>query len=399
MPTQSLFDIIYSSTSTPIKTQEEQARLRVENLQAQSYAFQLGQEQQFASAMQNILGPGNTAADVIGQGDTQSKAKFNQIMAVYAQYHPDKLPTLLNAYTMEQQRKETIETKKRQNVGALFGAVKNATDYKAVAPEIMGLGGYKALGLTGNWEIDAPRVQTLGRAGMSAGQQATDAYRSLNEARMADADAERARHNEEMEKLRASSEASIQQQRTALQEHWSKVNERLQATGEARITQQRETGIARARQQVMKFNEKEVADTAAMIADDPRLKGLSRASLKPLARTVLQMARTEVANSIKELGDVPDADSYSAAIEHALNTLSEQGKLVKSTDTFLGFDIHSRTEFKPGGKGGAAPTPKESTQAAGLTPSQSSYVESVMKLNPGYSRDAIIQELKKRGKL
>lgn len=399
MAIQSLFDVIYSSTSTPLKAQEERMKLQVESLQAQNYSFQLGQERQFATAMQNILGPGKTAADIAGGDDQASKSKFNQIMAVYAQYHPDKLPTLLNAYTMEQQRKETIETKKRQNVGALFGAVKNADDYKAIAPEILGMGGYKALGLTGNWEVDAPRVQTLGRAGMSAGQQATDAYRMMNEQRMAEADAERARHNQEMEDLRQRSEQSIEQQRKALQDHWTQVNERIQAAGNARLGQQRDVGIARARQQVMKFNDKDVTDTAALIADDPRLKGMSRASVKPLARTVLQMARTEVANSIKELGDVPDADTYSAAIEHALNKLSEDGKLVKSTDTFLGFDIKSKVEFRPGGKGGAAPTPREEAKAEALSPAQTSYVDSVMKLNPGYSREAIIQELKKRGKL
>lgn len=397
MATQSLFDIIYSSTSTPLKAQEERMKLQVESLQAQNYAFQLGQERQFASEMQNILGPGNTAADVIGGDDPKSKTKFNQIMAVYAQYHPDKLPTLLNAYTNEQQRKEAIETKHRQNVGALFGAVNDAEGYKAIAPEILAMGGYKALGLTGNWEIDSARVKTLGRAGMSAGQQATDAYRWANEERMAMADAERARHNQEIEDLRNRAEKSIEDQRKALQDHWTKVGERIQAAGEARLGQQKELGIARARQQVLRYNEKDIADTAALIADDPRLKGLSKAALKPLARTVLQMARTEVASSIKELGDVPDADTYSTAIEHALNKLSEDGKLVKSTDTFLGFDVKSKTEFRPGGH----PTPAQSKAVApaNLTPQQDAYVSEVMKLNPGYSRETIIQELKKRGKL
>lgn len=397
MPTQSLFDIIYSSTSTPIKVQEEAAKTQVELAQAQTLSFQLGQEKQFASAMQNILGPGQTAADVVGQDDPQSRSKFNQIMAVYAQYHPDKLPTLMNAYTMEQKRKEDIANEHRRNVGSLFSAVNNAQDYQAITPEILGMGGYKALGLTGNWDLDSARVQALGRAGMSAGQQATDAYRWANQQRMADNDAERARHNQEMEALRVESQKSIEENRKAIQEHWIKQAERAQAAGDAKSAQQKEMGIAKARASVLKFGDKEVAETAAMLADDPRLKGISKPALKPLARTVLQMARSEVASSIKELGDVPDSDTYSNAIEHALNKLSEDGKLVKSTDTFLGFDVKSKTEYRPGGHSAGSHSAQSTAQS--LTPQQSSYVDEVMKLNPGYSREAIISELKKKGKL
>jgi len=401
----SLFNTIYSSVSTPTEVQGRVADTEKKLLDIQVEKTSLQNQKAFQDAMMKIWGPTGynpQAVDAAASGDVASQAKLKATMQVYGMYAPDKLPAIENAMTNSLKRSEDIAKERQRTVGNLFSAVQDADSYRAIFPEIVGLGGFQSLGLTGNWDVDQTRVRTLGRAGMTANQQSMLPLREMEQQSRLDRQAETERHNKEMEALRASSEETARSRIQALNDHWSKVEQQRREGQDIQANK----ALAQARGAASRVTDKDVADTLGYIKEDERFKGVSKKLLPQIARQITTMAHADVAASIKDLGDVPSAEAWMDSKDKAIEKLQKEGKLKSFTDTFLGIPVGRHVEYDPSGKPSVfeKPTPAGDSKVDAsfkLTPDQSEKINrlAASPKNRGIPRDQLIKAAKEAGLL
>lgn len=333
MAIDNLFGVIFAPFAEVAEVQKTQLQNEEQKIRiaADSMALQNQQAFQKAMAEQFPIGGIDQAINGATAGDRASTAKLNALVSIYGQYAPDKLPQLMSTLEMADYRKTLAQDRRRQEVGSIFSSVDSPEAYAAAAPEIQAMGGYKAFGLTGNYAVDASRIQMLGAQGLTAQQKIQADQRAQTERDRVDAQQERARQQQENMDLRTQMEASRERHRTQMEAFKAAQEARAQAGLEFN----QEKTLATLRNKVSKVSNDDLKLAMSFVNQNETTKDLPANMKQVLARDLAQKAKNKVASGVKDVGSLPDEDTYSNYFSDSLNELMKENKLVKEYRTLM----------------------------------------------------------------
>lgn len=192
----SLFDIAYRGYTAPLQADMLKQEVAEKKLTVQAGQMELQNTKAMQDGLAQIWGPGAgaTATDAASNPTPDMTPKLQATAGLmFKTGNVKEASSLLTAVSMSQYRameakKLTAQTQKEQAqaVGGIFGSIDSQEAYSAALPELQDKGvDIQRLGLTGDYQQDAVKLQQLARSTMTAAQQTTATDREQAQANLA----------------------------------------------------------------------------------------------------------------------------------------------------------------------------------------------------------------------
>lgn len=192
----SLFDIAYRGYTAPLQADMLKQQVAEKKLTVQAGQMELQNTKAMNDELTKIWGPGAgaTATDAASNPTPDMTPKLQATAGLmFKTGNVKEASSLLTAVSMSQYRameakKLMAQTQKEQAqaVGGIFGSIDSQEAYSAALPELQDKGvDIQRLGLTGDYQQDAPKLQQLARSTMTAAQQTTATDREQAAANLA----------------------------------------------------------------------------------------------------------------------------------------------------------------------------------------------------------------------
>jgi hypothetical protein len=338
----SLFDIAFRGYSAPIQAEQEKARTDYLKTTNEAAKVELANQKSMQEGMQQIWGPGAglTATDAASNPTPDMAPKLQATAALmFKTGNVKEAGSLLSSMSMASYRaaesakvQQTTQLNKTKAVGGIVAAIDSQETYSAAIPELQEQLGDKftSLGLTGDYQQDAPKLQMIAKSTMTAAQQTTAsdkeaAYKGLNSYR-----------NARLAQLDQG--LGINMQKLNLEQQRAKDNEFMQhhKISEDAIRDQRaQEGLdmrklgdtARQAANVAKVQKPELDAAKGVFATDDRTSTLPTNLRDTVATMAAQRTKLKLSQDMKDAppGTTYEPEDYDSALEETMQQMDKEG--------------------------------------------------------------------------
>lgn len=360
MATQSLFDIIYSSTSTPVKVENLRLQNEEEKLKIKGEGIALENQQAFQKAMQQLWGPGGeaTAAGASQTGDPGDDQRLKATASLLYRFgDAGKATQVMNTLSLINERK-VIEQQKgmwteRQRTAAIAGITSSITDqdtYSAALPTLqqtMTPQQWEQFAPSGYYDDDKVKLATLAQSATTYAQKeklAADAAKQVS--------------------LNAYRNRGLGLREEALKQGWARIgqgDQRLINWGQHEAFAE-EMGWRRDARAQEGANTRAAAASNKGTKNPPKLEPTERAlgpstfAADPRTRDIPADMRDVLASQamLRAKREYPD-EPFPEALEQTMNEMESEGAFKPKGKSWTGRPQYDYTYTGP--KGGPKPAP------------------------------------------
>lgn len=368
----SLFDIAYRGYTAPMAADMMKQQIAEKKLTVQAGQMELQNTKAMQDGLQQIWGPGGgtTATDAASNPTPDMTPKLQATAGLmFKTGNVKEASSLLTAVSMSQYRameakKITAQTQKEEAlaVGGIFNSIDSQEAYSAALPELQAKGiDIQKLGLSGDYQTDAPKLQQMAKSTMTAAQQTTATDRETNAANLNDY------RNSRLTQLDQG--LGIQMQRLKQQDRRITDNEFMQhhkinedALKDSRAQEgldMRKLGAgARTMTNALKVQQPELKAAQGVFATDDRTQAIPQQQRDAVAGMAAMRAKRKIAADIanQPAGTSYEPEDYDMALEEVMQDMEKEGLFKPSTagtPGFFGTDpTYSHVPPKAGSRGG-----------------------------------------------
>lgn len=319
---ETLFDMAWRGYTAPMQAQYLRNELDLQKQQIQSNAVNLQNEQNYQRDIQQIWGPGGiSAAQDASQNPTDAVLpKLEATAALAAKYsQPGQAAGIMSSigmlsYRRQQEQKTAQATTQAQlnNVGRILGGVNDQASEDTAIAQLAASGiDPKQLGLTGQWQLDAPKMKQLSEMGLSYQQRTADE-------RLQQAQIDREKHQDMMFQATMArlgqGDARLNMESRRLDLMAAEISDRMSradradARAQDNATRKDKMAVDRAVIQAGRMTAEDRHLAESSFATDPRTANLPDDKRKALAGVAMARAKAALAKKVRASGS-PDWDA------------------------------------------------------------------------------------------